>query len=101
MIEQLALWLLAAVLIGFFLGRASKPSHDRNLTYIDRKLTMLTEHFKLKWDPTIGVPEEVLAAVRNGKKVEAIKLYREMTGKGLIESHELSDEIDKRIRFRL
>lgn len=101
MIEQMALWLLAAVLLGFFMGRASKPSNDPNLTWIDRKLTMLTEHFKLKWDPTVGVPEEVLAKVRAGDKVDAIKLYREMTGKGLRESHELIDEIDKRIRFRL
>jgi ribosomal protein L7/L12 len=47
------------------------------------------------------VPEEVLAKIRTGDKVEAIKLYREMTGKGLKESHELVEEIDRRIRFRL
>lgn len=99
--EQLAIWLLVAVLLGFVLGRMSKPSLDSALMRMDRKLTMLTEHFKLKWDPTVGVPEEVLAQVRAGNKVEAIKLYRELTGCGLKESHELIDEIDKRIRFRL
>lgn len=101
MIEQMLLWLLAALVVGFLLGRASKPGSDRNLSHIDRKLTMLTEHFNLKWDPTVGVPEEVLAQVRAGKKVEAIRRYRELTGKSLKDSHELIDEIDKRIRFRL
>lgn len=101
MIESTAIWLLLAVVIGFVLGWLSKPSPDSSLMRLDRKLTMLTEHFKLKWDPTVGVPEEVLAQVRAGNKVEAIKLLRELTGRGLKESHELIDEIDKRIRFRL
>ncbi|MGD8809095.1 MAG: ribosomal protein L7/L12 [Gammaproteobacteria bacterium] len=101
MIEDLPIWLLVALGVGYVLGRLSRPSHDVNLSRIDRKLTMLTEHFKLRWDPTVGVPEEVLAKIRTGDKVEAIKLYREMTGKGLKESHELVEEIDRRIRFRL
>lgn len=101
MIEQLPIWLLVAIIIGFVLGRLSRSSNDGNLMRIERKLTMLTEHFKLKWDPTVGVPEEVLAQVRAGNRVEAIKLYRELTGIGLKESHELIDQIDKRIRFRL
>jgi len=101
MTEELLIWLLVALVVGYVVGRLSRPSHDSSLIQIDRKLTMLTEHFKLKWDPTVGVPEEVLAKIRAGNKVEAIKLYRELTGKGLKESHELVDEIDKRIRFRL
>jgi ribosomal protein L7/L12 len=100
-IEQTAIWLIVAVVVGFVLGRLSKSSPEGSLMRMDRKLTMLTEHFKLKWDPTVGVPEEVLAQVRAGNKVEAIKLYRDLTGSGLRESHELIDEIDKRIRFRL
>lgn len=101
MIEQLAFWIFAALIVGFIFGRWSRPAHDSRLSHIDRKLTMLTEHFKLKWDPTVGVPEEVLAKVRAGSKVEAIKLYRDLTGRGLKESHDLIEEIDRRIRFRL
>lgn len=101
MIEEFPIWLLVALVIGYVLGRLSRPRQDSSLGRIDRKLTMLTEHFKLKWDPTVGVPEQVLAKIRSGQKVEAIKLYRELTGRGLKESHELIEEIDKRIRFRL
>jgi len=99
--EYSAMWLLIALLIGYVIGRFSRPAADGSLTRIERKITMLTDHFKLKWDPTVGVPEEVLAKVRAGSKVEAIKLYRELTGKGLKESHALIEEIDRRIRFRL
>ena len=101
MIEEFPIWLLVALVIGYVLGRLSRPRQDSSPRRIDRKLTMLTEHFKLKWDPTVGVPEQVLAKIRSGQKVEAIKLYRELTGRGLKESHELIEEIDKRIRFRL
>ena len=101
MIEQFAIWIFVALIVGFVFGRWSRPPQDSRLSHIDRKLTMLTEHFKLKWDPTVGVPEEVLAKVRAGSKIEAIKLYRDLTGRGLKESHDLIEEIDRRIRFRL
>jgi hypothetical protein len=101
MTDEFPIWLLVALVVGYVLGRLSRPSQDGSILQIDRKLTMLTEHFKLKWDPTVGVPEQVLAKIRAGNKIEAIKLYRELTGKGLKESHDLIDEIDKRIRFRL
>ncbi|HMB72043.1 MAG TPA: hypothetical protein VKQ06_00615 [Gammaproteobacteria bacterium] len=101
MIDDSGIWVLLAVLLGYLIGRFSRPARDVSVTRIERKVTMLTDHFKLKWDPTAGVPEEVLAKVRAGSKVEAIKLYRELTGKGLRESHDLIEEIDRRIRFRL
>jgi hypothetical protein len=94
-------FLLIAVLVGYCLGRFSAPRRDAGLADIDRKLTMLTEHFKLKWDPTIGVPESVLSQIRAGNRMEAIKAYREATGKSLKESYERIEEIEKRIRFRV
>ena len=99
--DELPILLLGAVVIGFLLGRASRSKVSPNLVSIERKLSMLTEHFKLKWDPTVGVPDDVLTKIRAGNKIEAIKRYRELTGRGLKESHELIEEIDRRIRFRL
>lgn len=93
--------LLLAVVSGFFCGRLTAPREPSELADIERKLTMLTEHFKLKWDPLVGVPETVLAQIRAGNKVEAVKLYREATGKGLKDAYARVEEIDRRIRFRV
>jgi hypothetical protein len=95
------LWLLVAALVGFIAGRRSRYGHIDRLAELDRKLTMLTDHFKLKYDPTIGVADEVLSLVRAGNKVEAIRLYRDATGKTLKEAHERIEQIDRRIRFRV
>ena len=99
--DNVFMWLLIAVLVGFVLGRSSRNAFSDRFTEIDRKLTMLTEHFKLKWDPTAGVSEEVLSQVRAGNKVEAIRLYRDATGKTLKEAHERIEQIDRRVRFRI
>ena len=101
MTERYLAFLLVAVVVGFILGRWSAPRHTSAFASLDRKLTMLTEHFKLKWDPMAGVPESVLAQIRAGNKIEAVKQYREVTGKGLKESYERVEEIEKRIRFRV
>ena len=101
MLTEQLLFLLMAVVLGFFCGRLSAPRGSSELADIDRKLTMLTEHFKLKWDPMAGVPEAVLAQIRAGNKIEAVKLYREATGKALKDAYQRIEEIDKRIRFRV
>jgi hypothetical protein len=101
MSDNVFMWLLIAVLVGFVLGRSSRNAHNDRFAEIDRKLTMLTDHFKLKWDPTLGVSEEVLSQVRAGNKVEAIRLYRDATGKTLKEAHERIEQIDRRFRFRI
>lgn len=99
--ENTSIILLIVFAAGLLVGRAMRPRPDERLTAIERRVNMLTDHFQLKWDPTVGVPEDVLSKVRAGEKIEAIKRYREHTGKGLKESHDLIEEIDRRIRFRL
>jgi hypothetical protein len=101
MSNNVFLWLLIAVLVGYILGSTSRRGHADRFADIDRKLTMLMDHFKLKWDPTVGVSEEVLSQVRAGNKIEAIKLYRDATGRTLKEAHERIEQIDRRIRFRV
>jgi ribosomal protein L7/L12 len=47
-------------------------------------------------DPTAGsggMPEDVVALARAGKKIEAIKRYRELTGLGLREAKDAVDAI--------
>ncbi len=40
-----------------------------------------------------GVPAEVVALAQGGKKIEAIKRYRELTGVGLREAKDVVDRI--------
>ena len=40
-----------------------------------------------------GIPEDVVALARGGKKIEAIKRYRELTGVGLREAKDAVDGI--------
>ena len=40
-----------------------------------------------------GVPQEVVALAQSGNKIQAIKLYRELTGVGLAEAKDVVDGI--------
>ena len=48
------------------------------------------------------IPEDKLAAIKQllfqGRKIEAIKLHREITGAGLAESKSAVDELEKDLR---
>ena len=82
-----ALALIAAVVsIG---SRASRP--DPRLARVERKLDLILEHLGLREeDPRL---DEVAALVRDGRKIQAIKVYREATGAGLKEAKDAVDRL--------
>jgi ribosomal protein L7/L12 len=47
-------------------------------------------------DPVMS--PEIQAALRSGNKIEAIKIYREMTGVGLAEAKDVIDKAERFIR---
>jgi hypothetical protein len=63
---------------------------------VDAKLDILLKHSGLDYDPYKNLPHEVAEAVQSGKKIEAIKRYREATGVGLKEAKEFIEEIQRR-----
>jgi ribosomal protein L7/L12 len=67
--------------MGLFSDDAAVLAH---LSRLERKLDLVLSHLNL------DVPEDDLADIRalaqSGKKIEAIKLYRERTGAGLAEA---------------
>lgn len=68
-------------------------SHDTSqLARIERKLDILLQHHGLEYEPFDGLPEPIRDALRRGRKIEAIKLYREATGAGLREAKDAIDE---------
>ncbi|CAL9489404.1 hypothetical protein ACWDMR_28590 [Streptomyces althioticus] len=75
------------------LGVASIQSQltrsDRRVARVERKLDAVMRHLGLEEE--VPRKDEILALVRDGKQVQAIKLYRETTGAGLREAKQAVD----------
>ena len=62
------------------------------LSRIEGKLDAILKHLGVSFDAFEGLPAEVLEAVRQGRKIEAIKRYRHATGVGLQEAKDVIEE---------
>ena len=64
------------------------------LRRLEEQVAQLSARAGLLWDDgTGGIPADVVALARDGKKIEAIKRYREITGVGLAEAKEVVDRL--------
>jgi hypothetical protein len=68
----------------------------RELSRVNAKLDALLKHAGIQFDPFGDVPPGVVDALRRGKKIEAIKSYRETTGVDLRDAKEYVEEIQRR-----
>jgi Ribosomal protein L7/L12 C-terminal domain len=66
------------------------------LSSVNAKLDLLLKYSGLEYDPYKNVPRAVVEAVQSGKKIEAIKRYREATGVGLKEAKDFVEEVQRR-----
>ena len=56
---------------------------------LEQHVAVLSERLGIPYSPpSAAVPMEVASLVREGKRIEAIRLYREMTGCGLDEARD-------------
>ena len=67
------------------------------LSRIEGKLDALLKHSGIRFDPFDGFPAEALAALKQGRKIEAIKHYRQATGAGLAEAKDAVEEAQRRV----
>ncbi|WBO66058.1 ribosomal protein L7/L12 [Streptomyces camelliae] len=83
---------LALAVLGCIAGMQSRFIRaDQRLARVERKLDLIMEHLDLhEENPRM---DEVAALVREGKKIQAIKVYRESTGAGLKEAKEAVDRL--------
>lgn len=74
---------------------------QRRVGLLERKVAYLMEHLGLEFDEDKaygGVNPEVLEAVRRNNIIEAIKVYREITGVGLKEAKDAVEDIAARYK---
>ena len=66
---------------------------------LERKLNFVMEHLKLEYkdDPATAALEEATRWLKKGNRMEAIKVYQSMTGKGLKESRDAVDALASKL----
>jgi ribosomal protein L7/L12 len=62
---------------------------------LERQVAFLLDHLRLDYPEAMdpGLTSEVMTLVREGRKIDAIRLYREITGVGLKEAKEVIDSL--------
>ena len=88
--SYLILGLCALVLLNALLRRTGDGS-SLYLARIERKLDLLLEKFEI--NPVAQVDPDIVALVRSGNKIEAIRRYRMATGVGLREAKDYVDRL--------
>ncbi len=90
------------VLLTFLAGISAKVSladlqnRIAALQRVEAKLDLLLKHAGIAFDPYANVPAEVRDAVERGRKIKAIKLYRQFSGLGLREAKAFVEEVQRR-----
>src|SRR5438876_97583 len=85
--------IIALIALACAAASALKPREQARLARLERKVDMLLQRAGITYDPKSQVSPEVLEALRQGNKIQAIKLYREATGVGLKEAKDFVEEI--------
>ena len=78
-------------------------SDDPRVARLEAQVAFLFEHLGLSPDLGGGARSstdaELMRLINDGKKINAIKRYRELTGVGLSEAKDAVEEIERRYRL--
>jgi ribosomal protein L7/L12 len=66
------------------------------LSSLEAKLDLVLKHSGLEYDPYKNLPPGVIESVQAGRKIEAIKRYRDETGADLKGAKEFIEEVQRR-----
>ncbi|MDO0913329.1 ribosomal protein L7/L12 [Streptomyces sp. DT2A-34] len=93
--DIVGLFFVLAAFAGIITIQSRISRTDQRVARVERKLDLVLDHLGLQEDePRM---DEVLVLLRNGKKIEAIKVYREITGEGLKEAKEAVERLAERM----
>ena len=84
--------LVGIVLIAIASRSSTTKNLERKLDRLERKLDLVMRQLGVE-QPTAAADDDVVALVRAGHRIEAIKRYRELTGAGLKEAKDAVDQI--------
>ena len=85
------LFLTCVVVLGVMTIQNHLSRADRRAARIERKLDAVMRHLDLREE--IPGMDEILDLVRRGKRIQAVKLYRETTGADLVEAKQAVDRL--------
>ncbi|MGC3004031.1 ribosomal protein L7/L12 [Streptomyces sp. G35A] len=85
------LFLTVVVLLGILTVQSGLSRTDRRIARVERKVDQVLAHLGI--DEDLPRRDEIERLVREGRKVQAIKVYREATGAGLAEAKEAVDRL--------
>ena len=83
---------IIAVASGLNRGTATQ---ETRLLILERKINLILNHLGIKDDIQKGTVQELIL---RGQKIQAIKLYREISGVGLKEAKEAVDQMEVSLR---
>ena len=88
-------YVATSVLSGFLqkIWPTPDPSAKR-IAYLERRVSELSKHLGIEEAPLIDVQELIV----QGRKINAIKLYREQTGAGLAASKDAVDAMEAQMK---
>jgi hypothetical protein len=89
---------LGVVIAAVFVRIAALEQRLRKLSRLDAKLDALLKHAGVVFDPYRDVLPQVADALGRGKKIEAIKAFRQATGVDLRDAKEYVEELQRRTR---
>lgn len=89
----LGFFVLAMIVFASYAGLEARLGRtDRRIARVERKLDLILGHLGVQQDdPEL---ERVVALVRDGQKIQAIKAYREVTGAGLKEAKDAVERME-------
>lgn len=97
------LYLLLPLLVVYLIGesdrRTAAKRQARRLAAVERKLGLIMDHLGIR-EPEPQAPAGVLNELSAGRKIQAIKKYRDATGVGLKEAKDAVEQLASRHGLR-
>ena len=87
--------IILAVFVFLVLLNAERHASNlrRDVARVDRKVSLILKELNISYEDSFAISDRVKEIARDpGRKIEAIKAYREETGQGLYEAKQAVEE---------